>query len=105
MKSFAPACEGGQLVTRFGGDHEHRKVALRFDFLKAFHHLESIHAGHLEIEQDQVVAVLSVKLADLARIHRGRDGGITGAAQYALEQKDIGLLIVNDQDSSVKDVG
>jgi hypothetical protein len=48
---------------------------------------------------------LSVKLADLARIHRGRDGGITGAAQYALEQKDIGLLIVNDQDSSVKDVG
>ena len=69
-----------QLVPRFGGDHEHRKIAFRFDFLKAFHYLESIHAGHLEIEQDQVVTVLLVKLRDLARIHCGRDGNITGAA-------------------------
>jgi hypothetical protein len=30
---------------------------------------------------------------------------MAGAAQYALQKKDIGLLIVNDQDFSVKDVG
>ena len=59
----------------------------------------------MEIEQDQVVAVLPVKLADHARVHRGRDRGMAGAAQYALQKKDIGLLIVNDQDFSVKDVG
>jgi hypothetical protein len=39
-----------------------------------------------------------VKLADLAGIHRGRDGNIAGAAQHPLEQKDIGFLIVDDQD-------
>jgi hypothetical protein len=45
-----------------------------------------------------------VKLADLAGIHRGRDGNIAGAAQQLLEQKDIGFLIVDDQDFAVKHV-
>ena len=94
-----------QLVARLGGDHEDRKIAVRFDFLQAFHHLESVHAGHLQIEQDQVVAVLAVKLADLLRIHRGRDASIAGAAQHLLEQPDIGFLIVNDQDAGVKNIG
>ncbi len=92
-------------MIRLGGDHEDRKIAVRFDFLQAFHHLESVHAGHLKIEQDQVVAVLAVKLADLARIRRGCDGNIAGAAQHPLEQKDIGFLIVDDQDFAVKNVG
>ena len=65
-KSFAPRLQRAQLVSRLGGDGQHRQVAVRFDFLQAFHHLESVHAGHLEIEQDQVVAVLAVQLADLA---------------------------------------
>jgi hypothetical protein len=94
-----------QLVAWLRGDHEDRQVAIGFDFLQPFHHLESVQAGHLQIEQDQVVAVLAVKFADLMRVHRGRDGRIASAAQHPLEQKDIGFLIVNDQDAGVKNIG
>jgi len=59
-----------QLVARLGGDHQDRKVAVRIVGLEAFHHLESIHAGHLQVEQDQVVAVFAMQRADLLWIHR-----------------------------------
>jgi hypothetical protein len=39
------------------------------------------------------------------RIHRRCDGNIAGSAQQSLEQKDIGFLIVDDQDFAVKNVG
>ena len=58
-----------QLVARLGGDHEYRKIAIGFDFLQAFHHLEAIHAGHLQIEQNQVVVVVAMQRADGMRIH------------------------------------
>ncbi len=75
-----------------------------FDFLEAFHHLEAIHARHLQIEQDQVVAVLAMKLADRMRIHRRRNGHIAGSAQHLLQQLHIGFLIVDDQDFAEKNV-
>src|SRR4029077_17099775 len=75
------------------------------DFLQALHDLEAICARHHEIEQDQVVAMLAVKLTDLVGIHRGRDGHIAGAAQHPLEQQDIASLIIDDQDLAVKNVG
>ena len=65
--------ERTQLVARLGGDHEHRKIAIGFDFLQAFHHLEAIHAGHLQIEQDQVVVVVAMQRADGMRIRRRRN--------------------------------
>ena len=45
-----------------------------------------------------------MKLTDLAGIHRGRDGHITGDPEHLFEQEDIDILIVDDQDSGVKDV-
>jgi hypothetical protein len=92
-------------VIRLRGDREDRKIAVLFDFLQAFHHLESVHAGHLQIEQDQGVTALAVKLADLGRIGRRLDGSIAGDAQHALKQTDVGFPIVNDQDSGVQNVG
>ena len=62
--------ERAQLVARLRGDHQDRQIAVAFDLLQPFHHLESIHAGHLEIEQDQAVTILAVKFADLRRIGR-----------------------------------
>ena len=59
-KSLAPACERAQLVIRLGGDHQDRKIAVPFDFLQSLHHLESVHARHLEVEQDQTVTVLAI---------------------------------------------
>ena len=61
--------------------------------------------GISKIEQDQVVAVLAVKFADLVRIRRRLDGKVAGTTQHLLEQKDIGFLIVDDQDFGVKDIG
>jgi hypothetical protein len=73
-------------------------------FRRARHRENGFQIAFLKIEQDQVVAVLEVKLADLARIHRGRDGNIAGIAQQPLEQKDMVFLIVDDQDFAVKNV-
>ena len=97
--------ERAQLVIRLGGDHQDGQVAVPFDFLQAFHHLESVHDGHLEIEQDQVVAVLAVKLAHRARIARGCQRHVSCSAQRALEQEDIGFLIIDDQDLGFEKFG
>ena len=92
-------------MIRLGGDDEDRQVAVRFDFLQAFHHLEPVHPGHFEIEQDQVVAVVAVQPADLVRIHRRRDASVAGLAQHAIEQTDIGFQIVDDQNFGAKNIG
>jgi hypothetical protein len=92
-------------VIGLSSDHDHRQVAARFDLLQPLHHLKSIHAGHLKVEQDQVITVLSVQVAHLARIGGRLDGGVPGDPQHALQQKDIGFLIVNDQDSGLQNIG
>lgn len=46
-----------QLMARLSGDDEYRKVAGGFYFLQAFQHLKAIHAGHFQIEQNQIVEV------------------------------------------------
>jgi lysyl-tRNA synthetase class I len=102
---LCPGFQCAQLVFGLGRDHENRKISARFDLLQVFHHLESVHAGHEKIEQDQVVTVHEVKLTDLARIHRARDVIIAGAPQYLLEQEDIDFQIVDDQDFPVKNIG
>ncbi len=94
-----------ELVARLGGQHEDREIVVLVDVTQAFHHLESVHARHLEIEEDETEAVRAVKLADLVRIPRGRNRRVAGAAQRVLEQRDIGRLIVDDQDAGVQDVG
>ena len=43
--------------------------------------------------------------ADLVRIHRRGNAGVAGLAQHLLEQTDVGLLIVDDQDAGVENVG
>ncbi len=60
--------ERTQVVTGLGGDHEDRKIAVPFDFFQALHYLEPIHAGHLEIQEDQAIAILAVESADLVRV-------------------------------------
>jgi hypothetical protein len=104
-KSLAPLFRARSFVIGLRRQHQDGQIAARLDFLQAFHHLESIEAGHQDIEQDQVVAVFAVKLLNLARISRRRDGHITGAVQHALQHQDIGFLIVNHQDLAAKEVG
>ena len=67
--------------------------------------MESIHAGHLQIEQDQVVVVIEMQGADGSRIPRRRNAGIAGISQHLLEQPHIGFLIVYDQNAGIKNFG
>jgi hypothetical protein len=57
--------QGAELLRGLCGDHEDGQVTAELDFLQALHHLEAVHPGHLEVEQDQVVVVDAVELADL----------------------------------------
>src|SRR5881394_2404173 len=57
-----------QLVRWLGGDDEHRQVALRVDRLQAFHDLEAIEPGHLQVEENKVVAVLAMQPDHRSRI-------------------------------------
>ena len=59
-----------QLVTGLGGDDEDGEMTLRVALLKALHDLKPVHVRHLEVEQDQSVAVLAMELADQSRIGR-----------------------------------
>ncbi len=97
--------QGAQLVARLGGNHQHRQVGVGRVGLETFHHLESIHAGHLQVEQDQVVVVLAMQGTDLVRIHRRHDAAVAGFAQQLFEQKHVGLLIVDDQNAGVENLG
>lgn len=77
---FRTGLQCAQFVIRLGGDDDHRKVAVRLDFLEAFHDLEPVHAGHLQIKQDQVIVVLAVKLKHRARIGGWLDANVAGPA-------------------------
>ena len=98
-----PEC--AELVVRLRGDHEDGQVAGGFDLLQSFHHLKSVHTGHLEIEQDQVVAMLLVQRTHRAWIERGRDPLVSGVSQHALEQQDVGRLIVDNEDLGREVIG
>ena len=91
-----------QLVPGLSGNHQDRKIAVRVVCFQAFDHLESIHPRHLQVEHDQVVALLAMQRAYLVRIHGRRDAGVAGLTQHLLEQPDIDLLIVHDQDAGVE---
>jgi len=91
-------------VIWLGRDDEHREITADIERLKALHHLKAVQARHLKVQQDQGIAVLAVQLADLVRIPGGGDGKVAGAAQHFLQQRDVGFLIVNDEDVGLKNV-
>ena len=64
-------CAGFQrahLVTWLSRQHDDRKVRIGTVGLERFHDLEAVHAGHVQIEQDQVIVVLAVQRANVHRI-------------------------------------
>ncbi len=94
----------GDLEARLGGQRQHRQVAALFDLLQALHHLEAVQAGHLQVEQDQVVVVLAMQRAYLLGQHRRTDAGVAFFAQYLFHQLDIVGRIVHHQDLRVQNV-
>ncbi len=85
------------------GQHDDRQVTVGLVGLERFHYLEAVHDRHLQVEQDQVVAVLPMQGADLERIHRGGHVAVTDLAQQLFEQFHIGGLVIDDEDAGSKD--
>ena len=80
-------------------------VSLGVVGLQGFEHLESIHSGHLQVEEDQVVPVLPMQRAHILRLLSGRYVQVPGLTQHLLEQSDIRLLVVDDQNAGAQYVG
>jgi hypothetical protein len=97
--------QGAQLVAGLRGDHEHRQVGVGRVGLEAFHHLEAVHHRHLQVEQDEVVAVPAVQRADLGRVHGGGHAAVARAAQHLQQQGDVGFLVVDHQQAGIEKVG
>ena len=89
--------QGGDLETRLCRQGQHGQVAAMLDFLQAFHDLEAVQLRHLQIQQNQVVAMFPVQRTDLSRTHGGHDIGVAGIAQDFQHQVDIVGRIVDDQ--------
>ena len=70
----------------------HQRLDLRED-------LEAIQVRHREIEQDEVGPNRGVERQRLARVRRGRHGGVALALEQPLEEPHVGGLVVDDQDS------
>jgi hypothetical protein len=92
-------------VTRLGGNDQHRQIAVDLQFLQGFDDLESIHLRHLQIEQNQVVAMLGMQRADRARLHRRGDPAIACTLQHFFQQDDVRFLIIDNQDAGIQNFG
>ncbi|MCY1533166.1 hypothetical protein D9M68_684790 [compost metagenome] len=93
-----------QFVPGLRGDHQHRDVVVDRVGLERLHHLEAVHARHLQVEHDQVVGVPAVQAGDGPGVHGGGHIRVAGTLEHFFEQQDVGLLVVNDQDAGIEDV-
>ena len=50
---FGAGFEGADFVVGLGSDDEDGKVAVGFDGFEFGHDFEAVHAGHLQVEQDE----------------------------------------------------
>ncbi len=90
--------ERAQLVVRLGGHHQHRQVLLGLDLAQAVEHFEAVHAGHVQVQHDQVVVVQAVHGGHRRRVAGTADVGVAGAGQHMFEQGQIDRLVVDQQD-------
>jgi len=89
-------------VPRLSRGHDDGQIALVVVGLQALLHAEPIHAGHLQVEQDQVIGIAPVQRACLGGVHGGRDAGVARVGEQPGQQLHIGILIVDDQDAGSK---
>ena len=84
-----------------GRDHEHREPAALEPGLQLREHLEPVRIGHVEVEDQQVRRLLRAHRHHVRGVHRALDRGVAVVLEHALQQLDVGGLIVDDQDARV----
>ena len=94
VERLAPGLQQG-----VGRQHEDRHVRVAGDLgLEELEQGEAVEVRHHEVEQDQVGLELAVQVERPARIGRAGQLAVSGRAEQALEQPDVGRLVVHDQD-------
>src|SRR5688572_11344492 len=96
--------EGAQLEVGLRGDDENRKIPVGLDGFQLLQYLESVHARHLQVEQNERIAVLTMQPDHLTRMARGCNRRVARTAQHLVQEGDVGLFIVNDQDARLKNI-
>ena len=103
LREEIPGAGGEGPASGFRGDvgreDEDGKVrTLGDERLELLHDREAVELWHEQIQEEQVGPELTEQRQDLARVGRARDVHVAGAVQQALEEVDVGRLIVRDQD-------
>ena len=100
------AFQRAQPVDGIDGNGQYREIASRFQFdlLEALHDLKTIQPGHLEIKQNQGIAILAMQLAYVTRVARECDGRVPGETQHLSEQLEAFFMIVDQKNAGVEDV-
>jgi hypothetical protein len=66
---------------------------------------ETVHVRHLQVEDDQVEAVLQVQRRHLARVGGALHLLVTAGLEQEFEQLHVHRFVVDDQDARAADVG
>jgi len=104
-KILGAGLQCAQFVAGLCSEHDHWQVGISQIGLESFHHLKTIHARHLQVEQNQIVGVLAMQRAYLLGVHGRRHVAVTGLGQQLVEEADIGLLIIDDENFRLKNSG
>ena len=93
-----------QLLAGLRREHDHRQVGLGAAGLQALHHRKAVHYRHLQVQQNQVVAVRAVQAAHRLRVHGGTQLGVACLKQQLFEQLHIGGLVVHNQNTGGQNI-
>jgi len=107
-KTFCTCLQGAFLMLRLSSNHQNGKRLTGLDFLnflQTLHDLESIHFGHHQVEQDEIVPVPAVKAANVKRIRCKGYRNIAGCAKHASDQFNVVFPIIYDQNARIEDIG
>ena len=61
----------------------------------------AVEVGHVEVEEDDVGVELGEQALDLPGVGGAVDLGVADAFQDPFEEADVGVLVVDDEDSGV----
>jgi hypothetical protein len=92
-----------RLGRRVRGQHQHRQEHVARDRELADDR-DPVQVRHHQVEQDQVGRPLAVERPHLARVGRAADLAIAGLGQHALEESDVGRLVVDDEDPGLPEI-
>ena len=77
--------------------HDHRQVAQLRVGLQLLEHLEAVHLGHLDVEQQQVEAARARSISSATRPFSAQRDAMALQLQAARQQQAVDLVVVDDQ--------